>query len=84
MSGQEWTPYVVIFAMAALVMWRLDRLGKQVEAVRDHLLLELGNEETKSETSRARMGRERADERTTLVLDLLVHRRAGRSCLVRD
>ena len=54
MSGQEWTAYVVIFAVAALVMWRLDRLGKQVEAVRDHLLLELGNEETKSETSRAR------------------------------
>jgi hypothetical protein len=52
MSGQDW-PYV-IFGVAALVMWRLDRLGKQIEAARDYLLVELGNEETKSETLRSR------------------------------
>lgn len=49
MSTQDWTPYVLIFLVAALILWRLDRLGKQLEAVRDLLLLELGNEETKSE-----------------------------------
>jgi type VI protein secretion system component VasF len=54
MSGQDWAPYVIIFGVAALVMWRLDRLGKQLEAVRDHLLVELGNEETASETLRSR------------------------------
>jgi hypothetical protein len=35
MSAQDWTTFVVIFGVAALVMWRLDRLGKQIEAVRD-------------------------------------------------
>jgi type VI protein secretion system component VasF len=51
MSAQDWT---VIFCVAALIMWRLDRLGKQIEAVRDYLLVELGNAETKSEALRSR------------------------------
>jgi hypothetical protein len=46
MTGQD---YLGILLIAALFWWRLDRIGKQLEAVRDHLLLELGNEETKSE-----------------------------------
>jgi hypothetical protein len=54
MSAQDWTTFVVIFGVAALVMWRLDRLGKQIEAVRDQLLFELGNEDVKSETLRSR------------------------------
>ncbi len=54
MSGQDWAPYVVIFLGVALVIWRLDRLGKQIEAVRDNLLLELGNAETQSEVLRER------------------------------
>src|SRR5262245_30515549 len=44
---------VVVFLVAALLMWRLDRLSKQLEAVRDLLLVELGNEETKNETLQA-------------------------------
>jgi hypothetical protein len=46
MSSQDWIPIVVL---VGFVMWRLDRLGKQIEAVRDHLLIELGNEETRTE-----------------------------------
>ena len=49
MSSQDWTPYVVVMLLAGLIVWRLDRLGKQIEAVRDHLLVELGNEETRTE-----------------------------------
>jgi len=65
MSGQDWAPYIIIFGVATLVLWRLDRLGKQLEAVRDHLLVELGNEETASETLRSREWekRERKKER---------------------
>jgi len=54
MSGQDWAPYVAIFLGVALVIWRLDRLGKKIEAVRDNLLLELGNAETQSEVLRER------------------------------
>jgi hypothetical protein len=54
MSNQDWTPYVLIFLGVGLVVWRLDRLGKQIEAVRDNLLLELGNAETQSEVLRER------------------------------
>jgi hypothetical protein len=44
---------IFIFLVAALLIWRIDRLSKQVQAVRDHLLIELGSEETKDETLRA-------------------------------
>jgi hypothetical protein len=45
MSHQDW----VIFLLVFYFIWRLDRLGKQIEAVRDNLLIELGNEETRTE-----------------------------------
>jgi hypothetical protein len=54
MSGQDWPPYVIVLLLAGLIMWRLDRLGKQLEAVRDHLLIELGSEETRSEVLQER------------------------------
>jgi hypothetical protein len=52
MSSYDLTPYVLIGLV--FIVWRLDRLGKQLQAVRDHLLIELGNEETRSETLRDR------------------------------
>ena len=33
MSDEHWTLYIIIFAATALLMARLDRLGKQLEAV---------------------------------------------------
>jgi transposase len=32
--GQDWGFYIFVFIMAAIVMARLDRLGKQLEAVK--------------------------------------------------
>lgn len=52
MSEREWV--VVVLLLAGLIMWRLDRLGKQIQAVRDHLLIELGNEETRTEVLKDR------------------------------
>jgi hypothetical protein len=54
-------------------MWCLDRLGKQIEAVRDNLLLELGNAETQSEVLRERelKRKERKKEARQSVLDVL-------------
>jgi hypothetical protein len=54
MNGQDWMAYIPMYVVAALILWRLDRLGKQLEAVRDLLLLELGNEETKSDVLQQR------------------------------
>jgi hypothetical protein len=31
--GNDWSGYIFVFAMAAIVMVRLDRLGRQIEAV---------------------------------------------------
>jgi hypothetical protein len=31
--GNDWSGYIFVFAMAAIVMARLDRLGRQIEAV---------------------------------------------------
>jgi hypothetical protein len=31
--GNDWSVYIFVFAMAAIVLARLDRLGKQLEAV---------------------------------------------------
>jgi len=52
MSGHDLMPYVLIGLV--FIIWRLDRIGKQLQAVRDHLLIDLGNEEVRAETLRDR------------------------------
>jgi hypothetical protein len=35
--GNDWSGYIFVLAMAAIVLARLDRLGRQVEAVSIHI-----------------------------------------------
>jgi hypothetical protein len=53
--SQDWTLYVFLFVLAAMIMLRLDRLGKQIEAVHHSILLEVPlDEEARAELTRER------------------------------
>jgi len=60
MSGQEWAPYVVIFAVAALVMWRLDRLGKSKRSA----IICFSNSEMRKQSPKHRAREWEENERT--------------------
>jgi TRAP-type C4-dicarboxylate transport system permease small subunit len=52
--SNDWTLYVLLFVFAAIILQRLERLGKQIEAVHDSILLEITDEQGRAELLRER------------------------------
>jgi hypothetical protein len=67
MRALDLTPYLNLLVVTILwyLGWRVDQLGKQIETVRNDLLIELGNEETRTRVLREQDREKGARKRET-------------------